>query len=82
MIISGAVFADRLISQYLTEYIFLGGTPQLNERIYEITKVLKVLKLCLGELDEFCKPSPYYFPFILPWKATSKVPMPAGLLHG
>ena len=53
MIISGAVFADRFISQHLTEYIFLGGTPQLNERIYEITKVLKALKLCLGELDEF-----------------------------
>jgi serine/threonine protein kinase len=53
MIVSGAVFTDHFISQHLTEYIFLGGTPQFNERIYEIAKVLKALKLCLGELEEF-----------------------------
>ncbi len=53
MIISGAVFADRFISQHLTEYIFLGGMPHLNSRLYEIARVLKTLKLCLHELKTF-----------------------------
>ena len=53
MIISGAVFADRFISQHLTDYIFLGGTPYLNSRLYEIARVLKTLKLCLSELKTF-----------------------------
>jgi hypothetical protein len=53
LIISGAVFADRFISQHLTEYYFLGGTPHLNSRLYEIARVLKTLKLCLNELKTF-----------------------------
>jgi hypothetical protein len=53
LIISGAVFVDRFISQHLTEYYFLGGTPHLNNRIYEIARVLKTLKLCLNELKSF-----------------------------
>ena len=57
MIISGAVFADRFISQHLTEYIFLGGT-NLNSRLYEIARVLKTLKLCLNELKTFYRDLP------------------------
>jgi hypothetical protein len=53
MIISGAVFADRFISQHLTEYFFLGGTAYLDKRLYEIARVLKTLKLCLNELKIF-----------------------------
>ena len=53
MIISGAVFADRFISQHLTEYIFLGGMPYLNKRLYEIARVFKALRLCLTELKGF-----------------------------
>ena len=45
LIISGAVFADRFISQHLTEYYFLGGMPHLNNQMYEIARVLKTLKL-------------------------------------
>jgi len=29
--ISGAVFTDRFVSQPFMEYMFLGGTPYLNE---------------------------------------------------
>ena len=52
MIIAGAVFAERFISQPLTEYIFLGGT-NLSDRVYEIARVLKALKLCLADLKGF-----------------------------
>ena len=53
MTISGAIFTNRFICQNLTEYIYLGGPPFLNDRIYEIAKVLRALKLCLGELRSF-----------------------------
>ena len=51
--ISGAVFTDRFVSQPLVEYMFLGGTPYLNDRIYDIAKILRVLKSCLLDLRRF-----------------------------
>lgn len=51
--ISGAVFTDRFISQPFMEYMFLGGTPYLNERIYDVAKILRVLKSCLLDLRRF-----------------------------
>jgi hypothetical protein len=61
--ISGIVFVDRFVSQPLTEYIFLGGTPHLNERIYLIANVFRALKRCVHDLKTFykdlkCVPSP------------------------
>jgi hypothetical protein len=53
MIISGAVLADRFISQHLTDYIYLGGKPHLGDRLYEIAKVLTILKECIVELEQF-----------------------------
>ena len=53
MIISGAVFADRFISQHLTDYIYLGGKPHLGSRLYEIAKVLTILRECIIELEHF-----------------------------
>jgi hypothetical protein len=35
------------------EYMFLGGTPYLNDRVYDIAKILKVLKSCLLDLRRF-----------------------------
>ena len=35
------------------EYMFLGGTPYLNDRIYHIAKILRVLKSCLLDLRKF-----------------------------
>lgn len=51
--VSGAVFTDRFVSQPLTEYIFFGGTPYLDDRIYDITKLTRVLKSCLADLRRF-----------------------------
>jgi len=51
--ISGAVFTDRFVSQPFTDYMFLGGTPYLNDRIYEIAKILRVLKSSLIDLKGF-----------------------------
>src|SRR5260221_11343744 len=51
--ISGAVFTDRFVSQPFMEYVFLGGTPYLNDRIYDIAKILRVLKSCLLDLRRF-----------------------------
>ncbi len=51
--ISGAVFTDRFVSQPFVEYMFLGGTPYLNDRIYDVAKVLRVLKSCLLDLRRF-----------------------------
>ncbi len=51
--ISGAVFTDRFVSQPFMEYVFLGGTPYLNDRIYDIAKILRVLKPCLLDLRRF-----------------------------
>src|SRR6202167_4652725 len=48
--ISGAAFTDRFVSQPLVEYMFLGGTPYLNDRIYDVAKILRVLKSCLQDL--------------------------------
>ena len=53
MIISGAVLADRFIFQRLTDYIYLGGKPHLGDRLYEIAKVLTILKECIVELEQF-----------------------------
>jgi hypothetical protein len=51
--ISGAVFTDRFVSQPFMEYMFLGGTPYLNDRIYDVAKILRVLKSCLLDLRRF-----------------------------
>ena len=51
--ISGAVFTDRFVSQPLVDYMFLGGTPYLNDRIYDTAKILRVLKACLLNLNQF-----------------------------
>jgi hypothetical protein len=53
MIISSAVFADRFISQHLTDYIYLSGKPHLGNRLYEIAKVLTILRECIIELEHF-----------------------------
>jgi len=45
------------------EYMFLGRTPYLNDRIYDIAKILRVLKSCLLNLRRFytelLPPNPY-----------------------
>ena len=51
--ISGAVFTDRFVSQPFVEYMFIGGTPYLNDRIYDVAKILRVLKSCLLDLRRF-----------------------------
>jgi hypothetical protein len=53
LIISGAVFVDRFISQNLTDYLYLGGSPYIDTRVREIAKVLQVLKECLADLDRY-----------------------------
>ena len=53
MIISGAVLADHFISQNLMDYIYLGGRPHLGEQLYEIAKVLMILRECIVELEQF-----------------------------
>jgi len=49
--IAGTVFADRFISQPLTEYIYVGGKPDISKRIYEIARLFSVLKDCLADLE-------------------------------
>jgi hypothetical protein len=51
--ISGAVFTDRFVSQPLVEYLFLGGSPYINDRIYEVARILRVFKSCLLDLKMF-----------------------------
>ncbi len=57
---SGAVFADRLIVQNLTDYIAVvprvtintGRTP-LDAAGYRVARFFRALKMCIGELDEY-----------------------------
>jgi hypothetical protein len=51
--ICGAVFADRLICQHLTDSIYLGPCPRLDDRLEGIAKILQILKGCLKDLDKF-----------------------------
>ena len=55
MSISGAIFTDRFVSQRLTDYVYLGavGMADFSSRLYEIAKLLQVLKVCITELREF-----------------------------
>ncbi|RDB20191.1 hypothetical protein Hypma_013141 [Hypsizygus marmoreus] len=52
--ISGAVSADRFISQPLTVNLYLGDGPNLSDRLYKIAKVLQILRSCLDDLEDFC----------------------------
>jgi len=88
--ISGAVFTDRFVSQPFVEYMFLGGTPYLNDRIYEVAKTLNALKSCIVDLRKFYNelpPSsstsaPSVFPHFRNFEAKSKSTIwPALLLN-
>jgi hypothetical protein len=48
--ISGAVFTDSFISQPFTDYMFFEGTPYLNDCVYNIAEILRVLRTCLLDL--------------------------------
>ena len=47
------MFADTFISQHLTDYIYLGGTPYLQEQLYAIANVLRALNRGIRELEAF-----------------------------
>lgn len=51
--IAGAVFADRFISQNLTDYLYIGGSPFVGPRVNEIGKVFRILKECLADLERY-----------------------------
>jgi len=57
--VSGAVFAERLISQRLTDYIYLGPLPNvqgksaLDHSIHRVAQVLRALKQATGELTKY-----------------------------
>ena len=59
IIISGAVFADRLIAQTLTDYISVVprvGTPgrsPLDEAGYRVARLFRALRICIEELNGY-----------------------------
>ncbi|EGN94601.1 hypothetical protein SERLA73DRAFT_188573 [Serpula lacrymans var. lacrymans S7.3] len=53
MTISGAVFTDRFISQRLTENIYLGGGPRLNNQVYNVARALRLLKEGIADLHAY-----------------------------
>lgn len=59
IVVGGAVFADVLISQTLTDYISIVPRPGLEERspidsaVYRVARLFNALKTCIGELDAY-----------------------------
>ena len=53
MAVSGAVFADRFISQRLTDDIYLGGGPRLSDQVYKVASILRLLKNGISDLDSY-----------------------------
>ena len=59
IIVSGAVFADRLIAQTLTDYISViprpgtSGRSPLDDAGYRVARLFRVLRTCVQELDEY-----------------------------
>ncbi|THV06215.1 hypothetical protein K435DRAFT_744024 [Dendrothele bispora CBS 962.96] len=58
--VSGAVFTDRLISQRLTDYIYLGPLPTdgsqsspLDKRVRKVAQLLRAMKKTTAELKAF-----------------------------
>lgn len=54
--VGGAVFADRLISQRLTDYEYVGSidcTADIDERILRLAHVFRTLKKALDRLEHF-----------------------------
>ncbi|KAI0808408.1 hypothetical protein C8Q74DRAFT_1434935 [Fomes fomentarius] len=83
IMISGAVFADRLIVQNLTDYILvvpgptiaIGRTP-LDAAGYRIARFFRALKMCIEELDE------YYTKVVHEYLTPKPQPSPVGILGG
>ena len=59
--VSGAVFADRFVSQRFTDYIYLGPLPgggaesPLSHRIRRVAQIFHVLKECTDDLGDYYK---------------------------
>ncbi|KAL6299794.1 hypothetical protein BKA93DRAFT_805191 [Sparassis latifolia] len=51
--ILGAVIADDIIVEPLTDFLWLGGTPRLNECVVAAARVFNTLKSCLEQLQAF-----------------------------
>ena len=56
MMVSGAVFADSIIVQRLTDYIALGSHPTDPDRgLRRVAQILVTLKECIQDLEQFYK---------------------------
>ncbi|KAL4245199.1 hypothetical protein ABKN59_009927 [Abortiporus biennis] len=53
MCISGVVYADRVISQRLTDYIHLGESGYQTRQVRIVARIIKALKQGLDELDTY-----------------------------
>ncbi|KAL6301273.1 hypothetical protein BKA93DRAFT_798376 [Sparassis latifolia] len=51
--ILGAVIADDVLVEPLTDFLWLGGTPHLNEHVVTAARVFDTLKTCLEQLQTF-----------------------------
>ncbi|KAF9524898.1 hypothetical protein CPB83DRAFT_860430 [Crepidotus variabilis] len=51
--VSGSVFADRFISERLTDYIFLGSTSARSDKMFRVAKLCFVLRECIQELEGY-----------------------------
>ena len=59
MMVSGAVFADNVVVQHLTDYIALGSHPTEPDRgLRRVAQILVALKECIQDLEHFYKGIP------------------------
>ena len=53
MCLAGAIFADEIIVQPFTDYIYLGGDPDYGDRVIYIARIFKAAKNALCDLRHY-----------------------------
>lgn len=59
MTVSGAIHLENVVAQSFTDYVWLGGTPWLDERVTVVSSIFTALRHAFVNLDTFYTALPY-----------------------